>query len=70
MRADEQHGGAVKCYYKEHFDVKLTGEYAVRCFTAKDPHGDRRYSSVPPLVPPRPSSSACSSLACARSVAR
>jgi hypothetical protein len=52
MRADEQHGGAVKCYYKEHFDVKLTGEYAVRCFTAKDPHGDRRYSSVPPLTPP------------------
>jgi len=48
-RASEQHGGAVKCYYKERFAANATGDYAVRCFTAKDPHGDRRYSSVPPL---------------------
>jgi len=34
-------GGAVKCYYKEDFPVDAAGEYAVRCFVAKDPHGDR-----------------------------
>ena len=56
-RAGEQHGGAVKCYYKEHFAANATGDYAVRCFTAKDPHGDRRYSSVRySSVPPVPSS--------------
>ena len=33
-------GGALKCFYKETFAEEMTGEYAVRCFTTKDPHGD------------------------------
>ena len=37
--------GAVKCFYKESFPLSSMGEYAVRCFTAKDPHGDRAYST-------------------------
>jgi hypothetical protein len=47
-------GGAVKCYYKETFDESATGEYAVRCFTAKDPHGDRVYLSQWRSVHPLP----------------
>ena len=44
-------GGALKCFYKETFAEEMTGEYAVRCFTTKDPHGDLVFTDKQGLLP-------------------
>ena len=39
--AGELGHGAVKCFYQEEIPAEDEGKFHVRCFSARDPHGDR-----------------------------